>query len=287
MYMAKRVLERRSASISCFAVIGITCIVLSGVPSWGRGRSEEVGSSPRLANSPDSRQDQPKIPPGTILPVRLRTTLDPKNLKQGQAIRGGIAQEVPLSGSTKIPKGSRVEGHVVAVTPAEHEAKARISIRFDKLYLHGEAIPITTNLRAIAGFMDVEEAVLPDSGPGEGDVARWLDTTQIGGDRVYGVGGPVTSAQDSSFVVGKSVNDGVLVRVRRKDGTKCRGPMDGNNNPQALWVFSSDACGVYGISNLYIVHAGRSEPVGTIVLEMQGHGAKIRGAAGMLLRVIG
>jgi hypothetical protein len=73
-----------------------------------------------------------------------------------------------------------VEGQVVEV--AKDGIKARISIQFDKLYLHGEAIPITTDLRAIAGFMDIAEAALPDSGPGEGDVPNWLDTTQIGGD---------------------------------------------------------------------------------------------------------
>jgi hypothetical protein len=96
----------------------------------------------------------------------------------------------------------------------------------------------------------------------------------------------VTSAQDSSRVVGKSVGDGVLVRLASKDGTKCRGAIDGNDNPQALWKFSSDACGVYGISKVSIVHAGRSEPVGTIILEMQGHTTSIRSGAGMLLRVI-
>jgi hypothetical protein len=40
------------------------------------------------------------------------------------------------------------------------------------------------------------------------------------------------------------------------------------------------------MSDVKIVHAGRSEPVGTITLEMQGQSTKIRSAAGMLLRVI-
>jgi hypothetical protein len=90
MHKTRRVCDWRRAPIS--SLIGIVCIVLS-VPSWGRGRADKVASSPGLANSPDSREGQIKIPPGTILPVRLRTTLNPEKLRQGQAIRGEIAQE--------------------------------------------------------------------------------------------------------------------------------------------------------------------------------------------------
>ena len=91
--------------------------------------------------------------------------------------------------------------------------------------------------RLQAGLWDVEEAGLQDQTPGEGDVARWA-TTQIGGESVYGAGGPVMSAEDASLVVGKAVSDGMLVGVRAKEGTKCRGAIKENHNPQAMWVFS-------------------------------------------------
>jgi len=77
----------------------------------------------------------------------------------------------------------------------------------------------------------------------------------------------------------------VLGQVRAKDGTECRGAVDGNDRPQALWVFSSDACGTYGLERVSIAHAGRSNPLGIIVLISERGNLKIAGGAGMLLRV--
>jgi hypothetical protein len=286
------VARRWTWPISCMA-IGVLCAAFGALPSVGQERVSTamdkaalVGASSARPSDAKTGANQSSIPPGTILPVILRTTIAPQKMKEGETIRGEIAQDVPLPGGAKIRKGSKVEGHVVEVVAAGN-GTAKISIRFEKVYSHGQAIPVKTSLRALAGFMDVQDAGLPRQAPGEGDVHNWWTTTQVGGESVYGASGPVMSAEDASKVVGKSVNDGVLVQVRAKEGTKCRGAIDGNDDPQALWVFSSDACGIYGISNVKIAHAGRTEPVGTIVLEMQGRNTKIRSAAGMLLRVTG
>jgi len=225
------------------------------------------------------------IPSGTILPVVLRTTLSAETAKQGQTVRGQIAQDVPLPNGTKISKGSKVEGQIVDVVPATSASGTKISVRFDKVYSRGQVIPMTTNLRAIAGFMEVIEAGEPTLGMGESEVYNWLTTTQIGGDSVFGVGGPVASAHDTSVIVGKSLMAGGVL-VQPSANGRCRGALDGNNHPQALWVFSSDACGTYGLSNVQITHAGRTPPIGTFTLDLQNRKTKIQSGAGLLLRVI-
>jgi hypothetical protein len=225
------------------------------------------------------------IPSGTILPVVLRTTISPETAKQGQTVRGQIAQDVPLPDGTKIHKGSKVEGQIVEVAAAAGASGAKISIRFDKIYSRGQMILITTNLRAIAGFMEVLRAAEPTQGMGETEVANWLTTTQIGGDSVFGVGGPVASAHDTGKIVGKSMMDGGVLVEPSANG-RCRGAVDGNNHPQPLWVFSSDACGTYGLSDVQITHAGRTAPVGTFTLDLQNRKTKIQSGAGLLLRVI-
>lgn len=225
------------------------------------------------------------IPSGTILPVHLNSTLSSSKCKPGQIITGRLMQNVPLASGAKIRAGSKLIGHIVEVTPATNGSQARISLQFDKLSSSNQTTSITTNLRAIAGFSEVRDAETPTSAPGEGDDFYSLTTVQVGGDVVYGVGGPVTTADDSSHFVGREGVDGVLGQVRAKEGTRCRGPIDGNNSPQALWVFSSDACGTYGLEHLSIAHAGRTDPAGVIVLASNNGKLKVSAGAGLLLRV--
>jgi hypothetical protein len=227
------------------------------------------------------------IPSGTILPVRLNTTISTVKSKPGEEITGRIMQDIPLSAGVRIRAGSKIVGHIADVSPATNGAGARISVVFDKLISSHETIPITTNLRAIVSFIGVDEAQTPTTAPGQGDNIYALTTVQVGGDVVYGFGGPVTTSTNPDDVVGKSMKDGVLGQVRAKEGTMGRGAIDGNVRPQALWVFSSDACGAYRLEHVSIAHAGRSEPVGVIVLASDQSRLAIRAGAGMLLRVIG
>lgn len=225
------------------------------------------------------------IPPGTILPVRLNSTISSLKSKPGQVITGRMMQNVLLASGARIRERSTVVGHVVEVNPASAGGRGRVSFQFDKLISSHQTISISTHLRAIAGFMRIIEAQTPPIGPGESDVYRWLTTVQVGGDVVYGEGGPVTTSENANEVVGKSVDGGALGRVRAKEGTKCRGAIDGNDTPQALWVFSSDACGTYGLAHVRISHAGRSNPTGLIVLSSDAGNLVIPSGAGMILRV--
>lgn len=225
------------------------------------------------------------VPNGTILSVRLNTSLSATKSKPRQVISGRIMQDVPLPNGLKIREGSVLEGHVVEVVPGNSTVGPRISIQFDKLRSSHETIPTTTSLRAVAGPMEVAGAQIPQSGVGEGDVYNCLTTIQIGGDVKYGVGGPVTTQENASQVVGSGIDGGILSRVSAKEGTECRGTIDGNDSLQALWVYSSDACGTYGLEQIRIVHAGRSGPTGVIVFASASGNLKISGGAGILLRV--
>ena len=131
-------------------------------------------------------------------------------------------------------------------------------------------------------MMEVEDAQVPPTGTDRGTPWAWMTTSQIGGEVVYGQGGPVTHG---SQVVGQAAPGGVLVRLSAKPGTSCRGPVDDNDRLQALWVFSSDACGTYGFSDLEIAHAGRTVPLGQITLESKHGRIHVSSGSGLLLRV--
>jgi hypothetical protein len=175
-----------------------------------------------------------------------------------------------------------VIGHLTSVTSASTGSRARISLRFDTLKISRQRTPIATHLRAIASFVEVEQAQIPPTGPDRGTPEAAWTTVQIGGDTVYRGGGPVEGAFGN---VGKPVYDGVLSRLSPNQDRGCRGPIDANDAPQALWVFSSDACGLYGLPHLKIAHAGRTDPKGEIILESTKGKVNVRSGAGLLLRV--
>jgi hypothetical protein len=233
------------------------------------------------AQAQDTAKGAAVIPAGTILPVRLNSSLSSWRTRPGQIITARIMQDVPLANGGKIREGSKVIGHVVDVSSPADANTEQISLQFDKLISSGQTIPIRTNLRAVAGFVAVMEAGVPTDGP----VSMPIASTQVGGDVAYTSGGDVTTRNGA--VVGKSVNDGVLDQARSdsRQGRDCRGVVDDNKSPQAMWVFSSDACGTYGLSNIRVAHAGKTEPVGVIVLTSEKGQLKLPSDAGMLLRV--
>jgi hypothetical protein len=233
------------------------------------------------AQAQDKTTGPAGIPRGTILPVRLNQSLSSSKSQPGQIITARIMQDVPLANGEKIREGSKVIGHVVSVSSPAEGAGGKLSLQFDNLISSGRTIPIRTNLRAVAGFMAVIQAETPTDGPVSMPIAR----TQVGGDAAYTAGGDVTTTDGE--VVGKSVNGGVLseVHANNRQGRDCPVAIGDNNSRQAMWVFSADACGTYGLSEISIAQAGNSEPAGVIVLATEKRQLKLPRGAAMLLRV--
>ena len=102
-----------------------------------------------------------EIPAGTVIPVMLRTTLDARKSKVGQKIEARVMQDVPLPWQTRIRAGTKLVGHVVAVTRSGPASGSRIVISFDRLRMGGADVPVTTSLRSLASMMEVFEAQLP------------------------------------------------------------------------------------------------------------------------------
>jgi hypothetical protein len=221
------------------------------------------------------------VPRGTILPVRLDSTISSDKSKSGQVITGRIMQDVPLASGILLHAGSKVIGHIMDVSSATNGGQARISFRFDKLISSGRTIPVRTNLRAVASVMTVTQAEASNDNPHD-----YFLPSLIGGDIAYQSGGGSVTAPDGA-VVGKSVKDGVLdqVRASNRQGRDCRGPVDGKGRPAAMWVFSSDACGTYDLPQISVTHSGRTQPVGVIILISEKGQFNLPRGTGMLLRV--
>jgi hypothetical protein len=223
---------------------------------------------------------QTALPAGTIVPVQLERGLNAAKLRSGQEIKARVTQDIP---GTSVRKGAQVLGKVeTATVPAR--GQAQLVFRFEAIEQHGHSIPFTADLRAVASPTEITDAETAMYGPDAGIDSNSTITQQIGGDELFRGGGPVEAR---SSIVGRSNPDGALAQPSANSEANCRGILDGNNRPQALWLFSTDACGIYGFSRLRIEHAGRTMPVGTIIITSSNRKLNINSGSGMLLRVQG
>jgi hypothetical protein len=230
---------------------------------------------------------QTRIPDGTIIPVELKSTIAANNAKPGERIIARVAQDVPLGNGEKIKAGSKVLGEVLTSTSANGSQRATITLRFDKLESSGQVTPVLTDLRALASPLEVEAAQTDIASPDENKQPWSMTTNLIGGNDVaYRGAGEV---DDGVKKVGRSTwggsDWGVLEQAAAVPEEPCRGEVAGNSSPQAMWVFSHDACGVFGY-HARIAHAGRTKPEGAIALNSQMNGnLKLREGSALLLRV--
>ncbi len=226
---------------------------------------------------------QTEISPGTILPASLESSISSRKALPGKKVSVRIMQNVPVSGRAVIPAGAKVVGEIISVERASSGSGARVSLRFDTLVVrHRPQVRMSTHLRALASSIDVQSAQISIYGGDRGTPPTSETTVQVGGEVVYRGGGPVAHG---SRRVGVPVPDGVLVRVSGDPTVGCGGEAYRGERVQALWVFSSDACGVFGYPHVEILHAGRTKPLGTVILETRSGDFIIHDGAGVLLGV--
>jgi hypothetical protein len=143
-----------------------------------------------------------QIPPCTVMPVMLQTTLDAGKARTGQTISARVMQDVPLTPQSRIRAGTKLVGHVIEVVRPNGTSGSRVALAFDRITVEGREVPVATSLRSLASMMAVFEAQLPtnaidDYGTSPSD---W-NTVQIGGAGVFRGDRTVTL---DGLVVGKT-----------------------------------------------------------------------------------
>ncbi|HEV2379417.1 MAG TPA: hypothetical protein VG206_06430 [Terriglobia bacterium] len=106
----------------------------------GAAGQNSSSSSPQLTPGPaqatffDPSKQPLVIPAGSILHVRLSTTLTSKTSKTGDKFTGMTTQPVVSGDKTLVPEGSMVEGHVTMVKPSGRVAgRASMRVVLDKV----------------------------------------------------------------------------------------------------------------------------------------------------------
>jgi hypothetical protein len=221
-----------------------------------------------------------EIPVGTVIPVMLSASLNAAKDEPGKRIEGRVMQKVPLPSGTAISRGSRMIGHVVSVTKGP--SGSTMVVKFDALQDQGRKTPLVTGLLALASMSSVSEAQSPINTNSDAEPATEWVTRQVGGDVVRRGWGKVASRNG---VYGTWLEESsVLIKLTPNPDAGCPdGP--GYDREQAVWIFSSAACGTYDLGDVKIASSGRDRPLGEIALTSRRDVA-VRGGSGWLLIVV-
>jgi len=217
------------------------------------------------------------LPAGTALPVAVNTTLTAKSSKAGQKIDGKLMQEVRLPSGPVIKSGSHVTGHVVSVKKPGGGSSS-ITVQFDQLQNEGRAIALHVSVRAVANSRSVFNAGLPSGNTTTEDPSDAWVTRQVGGEYVFRGRGYLASDKGN---VGMWDSRGVWGKLQSAENCE---DSQINADIQALWVFSTTACGVYDLPDTTLAHAGNTPPLGQITLQSTKD-VEIHGGSGWLLTV--
>lgn len=220
-----------------------------------------------------------QIPAGTLLPAMLDGTID-SNDKPGKEISAKLMQEVVLPSGEKIKRESKVLGQVTAVSLPSHGHPATLSVKFDRIEIDKQSVPISTGLRALATMQSVSKARMPVNANSGYGTSPWdWNMLQVGGQAAFN-GQKIVKSQTGQ-VVGKVLEPGAVVGVPMANPIRGCPATPESTAEQAFWVFSTDACGVYGDKNLKL-DAAPTSGVTTITSTKK---ITVRGGSGLLIQV--
>jgi hypothetical protein len=223
----------------------------------------------------------PQLPAGTALPVVFTVNLNSAKARAGTKVKARTLQEVHESGGRDLPKGTLIEGEVVAATPKiGDDGTSILSFRLDRIVTRDGEFPVRLYVRALAGNLDSDAANYPTP---PYNLNETNTRKQIGGDEVTPIQNKVYSP--GGDVVGENLKEGVverLVAVDVSDGVYRRS-CDSTETLQAVAIYSGSACGVYGLGQAHLLHSGRLS--GVVEIVSRHYTLKLYSGATALLQV--
>ena len=226
-----------------------------------------------------------QIPAGTLFPVMLDDALDSGDSHPGKQVSAKLMQEVPLPDGSKVKRESKIFGKVVAASPANAGHNARISVQFDRIEIEKRSVAVNAGLRALASMEAVAAATQPTNANSGLGTSSWdWNMVLVGGQAAFN--GQRTVKSQRGQVVGRIPEPGAVLAIPMANPARgCPAPV-ANTAEQAFWVFSTDACGVYGDKELTFTSGIGGTGPGRIVVTAPKK-VVVRKGSGWLLQVNG
>jgi hypothetical protein len=156
-------------------------------------QSNNGGSNAAQTQSPASSQTtSPRIAPGSVIPVKLSTTVDAKKAKIGEEVMARVTQDLKASnGMTLMPKDTEIVGHITeAQARNKQEKQSQIGIVFDHAVVNSSNVSYPLSIQAVispqifqnpnngnnegAGAAEAPSSSMPSQGQMQGGSARGM-----------------------------------------------------------------------------------------------------------------
>ncbi len=132
-------------------VIGISVAVLLGLSVYAlqaRQNGNMNGDSSPALFSRSVFAQRLVVPEGTVLSVRLGTTLSTKTASVGDRFAATVTSPVRIDGSLAIPAGATIEGHVIlAEQPGKSSGRGHLQLEYDQVSFGGHRYDLDTRSR--------------------------------------------------------------------------------------------------------------------------------------------
>jgi hypothetical protein len=123
------------------------------------------------AGSLEARADV-RVPAGTLIPVRMETTVSSVTSGPEDRVTATVRQDVHVGGRVAIPAGSELRGHVInARRSGRVKGVAAVTVDFDRLVVRGRTYDIDTRrLTVVAPKTHGRDAKIIGGGAGAGAI---------------------------------------------------------------------------------------------------------------------
>jgi hypothetical protein len=212
-------------------------------------------------------EGQPKIAPGSVIPVQLTKTVDAKKAKTGDEVVAKVTMDMKTqTGQVLVPKDTKVIGHVTeAQARHKDEKESQLGIAFNQAVLNNQQVPLPMSIQAVIG---------PEN-PNENNA----------GSNAPAAGAPnpsSTGTSASSPMGGRSPNAG----TGQPEAPNAGAPTGNDESQQAgskRPPISAHTQGVIGISNVTLAPGSNSQQGS--VLTSEKNNVKLESGTMLLLKV--
>jgi hypothetical protein len=145
-------MRRIGIVIAAASIFGYVATVQAQTSS---GTSGQTGAQTSVESGNKPEQNAPinaSLAVGWPISAELRSSLDSKKAKQGDAIEARMTEAIKANGKTILPEGTKLVGHLTQVSSkSKGDADSSLGLAFDKAILkNGEEVPLNVAIQALA-----------------------------------------------------------------------------------------------------------------------------------------